>query len=56
MDPELHKSVVVEARKRGKSPNSWVSDALSKAIEGHGTQQGLHADRKTNGGFTAGNA
>jgi predicted HicB family RNase H-like nuclease len=34
VDPELHKNIVVEARKRGKSLNSWVSDALSKVIEG----------------------
>ncbi len=40
VDPELHKSIVVEARKRGKSLNSWVADALSKAIEDDGTQQG----------------
>jgi len=39
VDPELHKSIVVEARKRGKSLNSWVADALSKAIEDNGTQQ-----------------
>ena len=38
VDPELHKSIVVEARKRGKSLNSWVADALSKAIEDDGTQ------------------
>ncbi|RJR43136.1 MAG: type II toxin-antitoxin system HicB family antitoxin [Desulfobacteraceae bacterium] len=40
VDPELHKSIVVEARKRGKSLNSWVADALSKAIQGNGTKQG----------------
>lgn len=40
VDPELHKSIVVEARKRGKSLNSWVTDALSKAIEDDSTQQG----------------
>jgi predicted HicB family RNase H-like nuclease len=40
VDPELHKSIVVEARKRGKSLNAWVADALSKAIEDDSTQQG----------------
>lgn len=33
VNPELHKSIVVESRKRGKSLNSWVADALSKALE-----------------------
>jgi predicted HicB family RNase H-like nuclease len=40
VDPELHKSIVVEARKRGKSLNSWVTDALSKALEDDSTKQG----------------
>ena len=33
VEPELHKSISIEARKRGKSLNSLVSEALSKAIE-----------------------
>lgn len=40
VDPELHKSIVVEARKTGKSLNSWVADALSRAIEDDSTQLG----------------
>ncbi len=32
VDPELHKSIIIEARKKGKSINVWVKDALSKAI------------------------
>ncbi len=38
VEPELHKSISIEARKRGKSLNSLVSEALSKAIE-HTSQQ-----------------
>jgi predicted HicB family RNase H-like nuclease len=37
--PELHKSIAIKARKSGKSLNSLVSEALSKAIEDT-TQQG----------------
>ena len=33
VEPELHKSIAIEARKRGKSLNAWVSDALIKAIK-----------------------
>ena len=33
VEPELHKTIAIEARKRGKSLNSLVSEALSKAIE-----------------------
>jgi predicted HicB family RNase H-like nuclease len=39
VEPELHKSIVIEARKRGKSLNTWVSEALSKAIEKDKTLQ-----------------
>jgi predicted HicB family RNase H-like nuclease len=39
VEPELHKTIAIEARKRGKSINSLVSEALSKAIE-ETTQQG----------------
>ncbi len=33
VEPELHKTIAIEARKRGKSINALVSEALSKAIE-----------------------
>jgi predicted HicB family RNase H-like nuclease len=33
VDPELHKSIEIEARKKGSSLNSLVSEALSKALE-----------------------
>jgi predicted HicB family RNase H-like nuclease len=39
VDPELHKTIAIEAQKRGQSINSLVSEALSKAIEKN-TQQG----------------
>ena len=32
VDPELHKNISIEAKKTGKSLNSWVSDNLSKFI------------------------
>jgi len=35
VDPELHKRVSVEARKRGVSINSLVGEALSRAIDGN---------------------
>ena len=37
VEPELHKSIAIEARKRGKSLNSLVSEALLKAIKGNKT-------------------
>ena len=40
VDPELHKTIAIEARKRGQSINSLVSEALSKALEE--TTQHLH--------------
>ena len=30
VEPELHKTLVVQARKNGKSLNTWVHDALHK--------------------------
>ena len=36
--PELHKTLVIQARKNGKSLNAWVHDALHRVIK-DGTQQ-----------------
>ena len=36
--PELHKALVIQARKNGKSLNTWVHDALHKVVK-DGTQQ-----------------
>lgn len=33
MEPELHKNISIEARKKGKSLNVWVKDALYKALK-----------------------
>ena len=33
VEPELHKRIAIEARKRGVSINSLVGDALSKTID-----------------------
>jgi len=33
VEPELHKNIAIEARKKGTSINSLVSEALSKALE-----------------------
>ena len=30
VEPELHKTLVIQARKNGKSLNTWVHDALHK--------------------------
>jgi predicted HicB family RNase H-like nuclease len=38
VEPELHKNITVEARKKGKSLNIWVKDAISKALK-DSTQQ-----------------
>jgi len=35
VDPELHKRVALEARKRGVSINSLVGEALSRTVDGH---------------------
>ncbi len=32
VEPELHKNITIEARKKGKSLNAWIKDALSKAL------------------------
>ena len=37
VEPELHKIISIEAKKTGKSLNTWVSDNLSKII--HETTQ-----------------
>jgi predicted HicB family RNase H-like nuclease len=33
VEPELHKIMTIEARKEGKSLNSWVNDALTKVLK-----------------------
>lgn len=33
VEPELHKNITIEARKKGKSLNAWVNDALSRALK-----------------------
>jgi predicted HicB family RNase H-like nuclease len=33
VEPELHKNISIEARKKGKSLNVWVKDALFKALK-----------------------
>ena len=33
VEPELHKNIVIEARKNGKSLNAWVHDTLGKVIK-----------------------
>ncbi len=33
VEPELHKNISMEARKKGKSLNVWVKDALFRALE-----------------------
>jgi len=32
LEPELHKNITIEARKKGKSLNVWIKDAISKAL------------------------
>ena len=32
IDPELHKTIAIQARKSGKSLNAWVNDTLLKNI------------------------
>lgn len=36
VDPELHKTIAIQARKNGKSLNAWVNETLLKNV----TQQG----------------
>jgi predicted HicB family RNase H-like nuclease len=31
--PELHKTLVIQARKNGKSLNTWVSEALNQVVK-----------------------
>ncbi|MFO7754128.1 MAG: type II toxin-antitoxin system HicB family antitoxin [Desulfobacteraceae bacterium] len=31
--PELHKTLVIQARKNGKSLNTWVNDALCQVVK-----------------------
>jgi predicted HicB family RNase H-like nuclease len=38
VEPELHKTLVVQARKNGKSLNALVSDALLKAVKNSNQQ------------------
>ncbi|MBU1168146.1 MAG: type II toxin-antitoxin system HicB family antitoxin [Proteobacteria bacterium] len=33
VEPELHKILVIQARKNGKSLNSWVNDALNNVVK-----------------------
>jgi predicted HicB family RNase H-like nuclease len=33
VEPELHKNITIEARKKGKSLNIWVKDAISKVLK-----------------------
>jgi predicted HicB family RNase H-like nuclease len=33
VEPELHKTITIEARKEGKSLNAWVNTAISKALK-----------------------
>ena len=33
VEPDLHKTLVIQARKNGKSLNTWVSDALNQVIK-----------------------
>ena len=33
VDPELHKIISIQARKNGKSLNTWVRDSLSRVVE-----------------------
>ena len=34
VEPVLHKSIAIEARKSGKSLNAWVKDTLSDVLDG----------------------
>ena len=33
VDPELHKIISIQAKKNGKSLNSWIHDTLSKIVK-----------------------
>ncbi|MFH2045728.1 MAG: type II toxin-antitoxin system HicB family antitoxin [Pseudomonadota bacterium] len=38
VEPELHKTLVIQARKNGKSLNTWVNDALLKVVKNSNQQ------------------
>jgi predicted HicB family RNase H-like nuclease len=40
VEPALHKDIVIAARKKGKSINTWISEALNKAIKANARQGG----------------
>ncbi len=40
VEPQLHKTLVIQARKNGKSLNTWVHDALLKVVK-DSTQQSV---------------
>jgi len=42
VEPELHKNIVIEARKNGKSLNAWVHDTLVKVIKDTARHGGAH--------------
>ena len=33
VDPELHKTISIQAKKTGKSLNAWIHDTLSKIVK-----------------------
>jgi len=35
VEPEIHKNITIEARKKGMSLNVWVKNALSRALTDH---------------------
>lgn len=39
VEPELHKTLVIQARKKGKSLNAWIQEALYSAVNDN-TQHG----------------
>ena len=42
VEPELHKNIVIEARRDGKSLNAWVHDTLVKVIKDNTRHGGAH--------------
>lgn len=38
VEPELHKTLVIQARKNGKSLNAWVNDALLRVVKNSNQQ------------------
>jgi hypothetical protein len=55
VEPELHKYIAIQARKRGKSLNAWVSDARIKAIK-KTPNKGMLTDPESLRAFGPGNA